>query len=310
MKRILFAFMFLFFINLTFAAQWQDLTLIAIIASIFALAIVFSIGYAIESQELKFLAREELAQLFITGIMVAGFATIVEPLFSTIHVDSSAAISQTISNITMIHGELYSTSLAIGKEASRSIWCSFSAASFGLSTCSGYRMLAPPLSSAFQLTATALSELQALELLINFSKNQIFTLFFPFGLFLRTFKYTRGAGSLFISVGLALYIVLPLSFVFIHKVVSQQAPQLPNALASNVKECNVYRIHGSGNEQKAITTFTNIMNSNVIRPLLFYTLIDATLTTIISLAITVISIRYISSIAGAEVDTHALARLM
>ncbi|MDD5337095.1 MAG: hypothetical protein PHS02_01280, partial [Candidatus ainarchaeum sp.] len=218
MKRLLLALMLL---PLAFAqSAWQDLSILAILASVAALAIIFAVGYGIESNELKFLAKEELFQLMFTAVMVAGFVAVVQPIVQGTYIDASADVQATMGSITSINSVLTKAAMELGKEGSKSIWCSFSAAGFGVSACSGYRMLGPALSMGFQLTATSLAELQGINFLMDFSKNYIFTLFFPLGLFMRTFKYTRGAGGLFIAVGLAFYVMLPITYSYLHGIVA------------------------------------------------------------------------------------------
>lgn len=307
MKKI---FIGLFFISLCFAATWQDLSMLAILISIFALGIIFAVGYALDSHELKFLAREELVQVLVTGVMVGLFASLVA-MMGDIHTDAHSAVSETFNHISTINGELGSAAGAVGKEGSKSVYCSFSAVSFGVSACGGFRMLGAPLSQGLQLTSIALTELQALDFFMSFVENWLFALFFPLGLFLRTFKYTRGAGSLLISLGVAGYIILPLTFAAIHDVTTTFASAQGYSIRSiEVESCEEYELRngGSANEQNAIRTFGSMKTA--LPALLFYTLIEATLATIISLAVMIISIRFIGMIAGAEVDVQALGRLI
>ncbi|MFA5076829.1 MAG: hypothetical protein WC488_00155 [Candidatus Micrarchaeia archaeon] len=310
MKKLMLA---LLLVPLAFAqSAWQDLSIVAILASVAALGILFAVGYGIESNELKFLAKEELFQVMITAVMVAGFIAVVQPIVQGAHISATADVGATIDKITDINGILGKAAMELGKEGSKSIWCSFSAAGFGVSSCSGFRMLGPALSLGFQLTATALAELQGMMFLMDFAETYIFTLFFPLGLFMRTFKYTRGAGGLLMAVGLAFYVVMPITYSYLHGIIADPSVPVSDPSPINVQSCDHYAIQGTGNENAAIATFQGAIQNRdaIIRPLLYYAIMDATLCVVVSLAVAVISIRYLSSIAGAEVDVHALGRLI
>lgn len=299
--------------SLSFAAGWQEVSAVAIFIAAMLLGLIFAIGYAIESQELKFLARDEMLQLVVTALLAGVFVAILGTLFSGIQAQGVNDANETLVIIDGINTKLGAVAMTLGAAGGKSIWCSFSAAGFGVSPCGGFRMLAPAVSAAFQTTAMAIAELSGIIALMNFANTWIFTLFFPIGLFLRTFKYTRGAGSLFISVGVAAYLFLPLAYVTIHDLVkssaafvtgnSYGAPEL-----SVGADCDPYDIEGTTNENSAISAFSSLRAG--ISNILFYVLIDATLTTVVSLAVMVASIRYIAHMAGAEVDVQALGRLI
>lgn len=325
MKKLLALFVLFVIASLSFAAggcstssgSWQGLALLAIIASLLALGLIYAVGYALDSNELKFLAREELVQLVFTGLLVASFAIVVSTLcsFQDYTADAINFIEVSKSNLITLNNEIGEVAKDIGEQGSKSVWCSFSATGYGVSTCSGYRMLGPPLSLGFQLTATAISELNAMQFLIKFSQDYVFTFLFPLGLFLRTFKYTRGAGNMLIAIAVALYIFLPLGFYFTHKTVYDWAqPGIPS-MQGYVQQCDAFDLKGTSNERAILDTFSKMTENqpdgwNLTKKLLFYTLLDATMSTVISLAIMAISIRYIMAIGGAEIDTQSLARLI
>jgi len=63
------------------------------------------------------------------------------------------------------------------------------------------------------LTTTMLIALNALITFIALIKMSMLTLFLPFGLLLRSFYFTRGIGSLFISIAFGFYFIFPYLFI-------------------------------------------------------------------------------------------------
>lgn len=308
MKKILMA---LALFSLTFAAGWEQLTFTAMMASVFALAILFILGYVLDLHELKTLTKDEMVQLAGTAIMVAAF-TLLMGAFSGMHTDALTAIDTAITDVSDINSILGAAATHIGAEGGKSVWCSFSAVGFGTSACAGYRALSPQLSSSFQLTSTALAELSGMKFFVDSVGTWLFTFLFPAGLFLRTFKYTRGAGSLLIAAGLAAYVVLPITFTILFTYVHGSASSLSINAASTYTvapvTCNEYGLEAPENENNAIA---QMQYAQTAAPgLLFYTLIEATLVTVVSIAVMVMSMRYLMSIAGAEVDVQALGRFI
>ncbi|MBU0586204.1 hypothetical protein KJ780_01700 [Candidatus Micrarchaeota archaeon] len=312
----------LFFISLSFSASnWQDLSIIAILASIFVLAIMYAVGHGLEMNDLKFLAKEELVQVGATALLVVCFSALVL-MFQDLHMNSTVAVTESINNIKVMGQGFEAAGNQIGKEASKSTWCSMAAVGFNISPCGGFRMISPVISLAMQVVATALAELQGLLTLMNFVNAWLFPILFPLGLFLRAFKYTRGAGGLLMALGISAYLVLPLVYVTIHEYVvgcaaavsgaPYNSAQVPRVAAS----CDAYDTDGLANEDNAISVLFGPGHDGKagiyegLNRLIYYALIDATLTTIVSLAVTIISIRYILHLTGAEVDVSALSRLI
>ncbi|MEW6528493.1 MAG: hypothetical protein AB1391_01245 [Candidatus Micrarchaeota archaeon] len=304
-------FMILFAFSFSFASGWQELSVIAITISIMILGLIFAAGHIIDSNEMKFLAKDELVQIVATALMLASIAAFATFL-SSISADASLSIDNSLQTISSMNNILGGAAETVGKEGSRSIWCSFSAVSFGTSACTGYRMLSPSLSIGFQLTGTALAELNAFKFLMDSSNTWIINLFLPLGIFLRTFKYTRGAGSLFMATAVAFCFVLPITYTVIQDSIESFRAANPNfgAMPSfSISSCNEYAIDDSQNEQNAINAFNGAIAS-AFPQLLFAFLIDANLTIIVSLAVTISSIRFLMGIAGAEIDVQSLGRLI
>lgn len=291
--------------------NWQNMAVLAITVALMVLGLLYALGHIFDSNELKFLAKDEFAQIFWTMFLVGAFASF-QGAYIGFSQEASNTISDMQSTLSTLNDKLGGAAMEVGEEGSKSIYCSFSAVGFGTAACGGYRMLAPLLSQAFQLTATAFAELNAMKFLMDSANTWLMNLLFPLGVFLRTFKYTRGAGNSLIATSMAFYVVLPAAISTMHDFTDDAKGSLNigdvSSLSIDIEECDEYDIEGDGNADKALTSFTNAMN--VSEPLLYYALIEITLSIVVSLAVTVASIRYITKIAGAEVDVSALGRLI
>ena len=63
------------------------------------------------------------------------------------------------------------------------------------------------------LVTTLLIGLNSIQVLIKYVSMNMLTIFLPFGLFLRSFHFTRGVGAFFIAIAIGLYFIFPVVFV-------------------------------------------------------------------------------------------------
>ena len=322
MKRLL---SLLFFISLSFAAgEWIASTLFAVITSIIILAILFMFGHGFENQELKITAKEELYQIIVVVIIIASLAGVTGVL-DTISSGISGQdlsfpqlalnyVQQDAQAINGAYEELASFSHDVGREGSRSLSCIFMSVSVGTSSCGAYNSLVASMSIIFQGLGIAIAELGSLLFLLQFASSYAFGLLLPFGLFLRVFKLTRGAGAIVIALAVALYIFLPISIFIFHNILGEFESSNPrfsgNHNLPDVEddfECDPYDVSSLDNFRKA----ENLMFSSVpsFEYYAYLIVIKATLSIVISLIIMVAGLRYISSLAGADVDVSMLGRI-
>lgn len=340
MKRA--AFILLVLVPLSFAAPWQDLALVALMASLSALGIIYAIGYAFDIGPLRLLAREELVQLVGTGLLIAGFASF-QLFLEGLSTDLGGGIpvvdlaKQNLGDINdALSGSnslLVGLATHLGAEASKSAFCSFSAVSFSVAACGGFSAVAGPFPLAFQAIGAAAGEIATLDTMLDFGTGGgggglIFTLFFPLGLFLRTFKLTRGAGGLLVGIAVTFYLILPYSIVFVHATIEDTRANLQTVYGSfgdlstgvSTESCDEYDFD-DGNEQKAIKQLRNIIGqpaqsgappaqATYIQSVIYQVLISSTILLAVVLSIMVASIRALGSIGGAEIDVSPLARLL
>lgn len=326
------------------ALGWQTIGVLAILTSGAILALAYAFGHGLHINELEFLAKEEMYQLIITAVLMgslvgigaaldefskdlgksagavgSGSATSVQLLAIKKVDDASASLYDTFKKVKSVSDD-------ISQESSRSTFCSFFGVSANIAACGAYRMLVPPLSFGYQAISLSMMELGAVKTLLEIGKDYVFSIFLPIGLILRTFKFTRGAGGMLLAVGVAFYFVFPVATVFMHGIadafVADDPPagymdkaQVHSEYASlggvSGVECDIWEtsssIYSGSNAADAINTLDSMQTE--FRSYLYFALIKSTFTSIISLLVMVTSIRWLASIAGADVDVSVLSKV-
>ena len=349
MKRLL---LFLLLIPFAFAVQqWQIITGIAILTSGMILVALYLAG-SMGVRELEFITHEEFYQLIMTAVMAAaiiGAATFMNDVSlgllgdMTIQQKATQIIDSTLSDVTFMQDDaFYGPSKKIAAEGAKSAYCNFMSTGVNLATCGAYRMLTTPLSTAYQLTGMVLAELYAMKMLLNLSSTAL-VFFIPFGIFLRAFKFSRGAGGLLIGLGIAFYFVLPLAIVAVNGLFIENykldgkslyevdklettvdmsdakslygfddlettldIPDAGPVTVLNVPKCDEWDT-GSGNLNRAKTVFTNIQP--FLKQNLAVLFIRGVFLPVISLLIMVTSIRVLTALGGAEIDVSLLSKI-
>jgi hypothetical protein len=156
--------------------------------------------------------------------------------------------------------------------------------------------------------------MNAVYKLIEIALNYALTLIMPLGIILRTFKFTRGAGGFLIAAGIAMHILLPLGILSVDLLgdtfkASTYGPQYASGHldAGSFDTCTPGNT-GDGNSDSAIGIYHTLRGA--IRSYMFLLLVKATLGPVVSVLMMTAGLRYLSSLAGAEVDVSALARVV
>jgi len=337
-KLILSIFCLLLLSQLSFAAgTWMNVAALAVVTSAIILAIVYMLGVGFDVNELKFLAHEEVYQLLATIIMIgvlAGAQAWLDSLTPGLGLPgglsfqdgSLSVLSNELANQKNAYDGLYDFSVGLGKQSSKSYYCALEGVGFTANPCNSLRALVSPVSLAFQALSLSITELNSLTTLLNFSKQYAFALLLPLGILLRTFKITRGAGGLFIGLGVALYLFLPMAVLFMNVVLDPgnagynphfgSAPTygygkddltLPSASCDETK----FGTFGGGVSYDNLDTATAEFNAleTKINVYVYLFLIRGTMTTVVGLLTLYASLRAVSKLAGAEIDLSALARV-
>ena len=344
----------LLLISQSFAAGWQLLAGAAIITSLCAIVVIYMFGEGFGIQEVKFLAKEEIYQLIITTIMVIGFigfmqgADEISKGFSdgkatNLQMLADQKINASFQSLVSTTENIRDRAREIALESSKNSYCNIMGSGMTMNGCGAYRVLLPPISLASMTLTMGLGEIHALRMLMLMGTKYAFTLLLPFGIFLRTFKFTRGAGGLFIAMAVALYFILPFTVIFF-QYMFEEFEKLPasahfktspsfeepdcdpfNALPmhdgegaemaadpSKISEYDSSSGEGTGiegNEANAMHILQDF-SGNAMEYYIYQVLIKATLGVIIAVLVTVLSIQRISAIAGTEMDMSVLSRLV
>ncbi len=342
MKKILLLFLLLSLFSFSFAT-WQLNVGLAIFASLLLLIVIYMIAIGFGLENMKILTRDEFMQLIFTALLATSLVGIqsFSETFTPGIVQVTGGPDATMQDyaLTILSNEITSDLTedfydidSFGQDAlfqsSRSEFCSFLSTGLFISSCSSYSMFSPILSIAMQAIAIALVELESLHLLLDFGHQYAFTLFLPFGLFLRTLKITRGAGAFFIALGITLYFILPLSVIFMNDldeyystVSGVNYPPDDKPASLNVDEC-ITTITGNAagkirldNPDKVKTAINNNFFPTGSKPFggigaYIYTIfVRVNITLFFCIFTMITALRWLTSVLGAEIDVSALGRL-
>ena len=318
-------FIILFLLSLSFAATgWIAPTVVALIAAVTLLAILFMFGYALHNDEIKMVSKEELYQLVTIAIIIGSLVGITEaldsissnisgenlsfPALALSYVNDDAAV------VEAGYNNIVSFSSKVGLESSKSLSCSYLSLFTGFSACGSYSTLLGTFSLVFQGMGIALAEWGSMKFLLGFAETQAFGMLIPFGLFLRVFRFTRGAGAIVIGLAVALYVFLPMGIFLMHNILAEFENSHPNfqsggplAGAFSVSGCDAYTMYDDSNVNSAKSTYNSAKDR--FDYYAYLVLVKTTMTVVISMIVMLAGLRYVSTLAGAEVDVSILTRI-
>jgi hypothetical protein len=256
MKKLLLMFLFLSILSVSFSS-WQINVGISVFASFLILVIIYAVAFGFEIDTLKVTTKEEMVQLIFTVVIAAsliGIGTYLDDLgidISSMYGSSNNIQDHSLILVNEIMDSLANSYISLNEfgqeamyESSRTYICVIFSSSFFVSSCNSYSLLSQSFSIGMQAIAICFAELQALSILLSIGEKFGFTVFLPFGLFLRTFKFSRGAGAFFISLGVTFYFILPLSVVFMEELNQQYTP--PEEKSLHLNSCEVESTGGVG----------------------------------------------------------------
>lgn len=323
---------------LCFAAPWVLTASAGLMIATMLLGLLLMLGYGFGSQELKMIAQDELYQLVVTvlmlGLVITG-STSIDAIAKALTGSPSlgdaaaAALSEMLEEHHMMlvgnnsNDGLVAFSRAVGYESSKSFYCSLHGVGYSISACGSYRQLMPALGLATQALSFSIAELESLRTLVLFSESYMFAILLPAGIIFRTFRITRGAGAFLIAFSVSLYLVLPFTVLGMKEVVdSYNGATISGLPASGSKGfsdskyvCDeeetgsdaFFNLRPVYNYKKAFKLFQKAKGN--LAGYLYAFLIKGTLTTGVSIFAFITGIRWLSRIAGTEVDVSALMRL-
>ncbi len=327
MKKILFLFILLLLANTSFSS-WQTNVALSVFASFLVLILIYAVAFGFEIDSLKVTTKEEMIQLIFTIVIafaLVGAGTYLDDFgesISELYGNNGKLQDYSLNLVDNIMDDLaesYSYINEFGQyamsQSSRTYICVLFSTSFFVSACNSYALVSQSFSIGMQAIAVCFAELQALYMLLSIGENFAFSVFLPFGLFLRTFKFSRGAGAFFIAIGVAFYFFLPLSVVFMEELNQEYEmlssyPSKPGEITLN--KCNEQSTGASSeiymdNPNNVKDAVEEIFSSN-LEYYIYLIFIRTNLMLFISLFVMVSSIRWLGGAFGAEIDISAIAR--
>jgi hypothetical protein len=320
--------LFVLFLLASFSfAAWEGVAALAIVTSLTLIALVFAIGYGFGIEILKVTAKDEIYQLIALAILIVVlFAG--NNILDTISTDPTLSGSQanmqttallslnnTLENLSSAYSDVQNVDKDIGIAAAQVLSCQLQGMGYSVSGCGGFSMLASPFSLAGSIMGFALGELSAIYKLIDLSLSYGLTLLLPLGIILRTFRITRGAGGFLIAAGISFHILLPIGILFVDMLGDSflADPNTPSEYKSTAGLSGINPVcdpgdTGEGNSNAAYSAYSSLRNA--MKSYIFLILVKATLGPVVSILMMVAGIRYLTSLAGAEVDVSALARVI
>lgn len=348
MKKLAIALLFL--LPLSFAAWQTVaglalLTSAAILGLIFAIGFGFGIN---EMQMMAKEEMYQLLALGVLMALLVGTDSMLNAIseneafageHDTMQEAAIASMDETQDTLTTYFNDIVCIDNAVANEAAKGYNCNIMNVGYYISGCGGFSMLNPPMSMAGSIVGFAIGELAAIKKLIEISTAYGLTLLLPLGIVLRTLKMTRGAGGLLIGLGISMYIMLPMGILAIdmagenflsyedgereeipgvdftidddyHDVAGDIGCDFLDGLTNDDYVCDAGK-SGSvySSNEGAVVDLYRAMKSD-IRKYLYMVLVKATLGPIIALMMFVMSLRFITSLSGAEVDVSGLAKVI
>jgi hypothetical protein len=343
----LFLFFFLF-IGLTFS-QTSDQTCIknsvflAIAITLSIIIILFLIGSLFNFEQLKFIAKKELGDIFVSVVLISIFAlsyldvSIFLSNYINFNKDYWNDISKnnenkklTIQDKAFILLENANKSISsISRastnffkeafyEASKTYYTNFLSTGFGVSACSVYSVLRGPASLFFNALAVS-----SIAISFNYFIISLFTLIapcvlIPFAIFLRLFNLTRKAGTLLLSLCLAFYFVFPSAFVFFTDIFNVYSSKdyvsvvFKRALFLESSDKATYSISCDAESYNDLEDSFNFSINRLLDSLdslILILIIKNVFILILSFSITLAFVSSISSLLGLEIDLTSLSRM-
>ncbi|NYZ77530.1 hypothetical protein H0O02_04435 [Candidatus Micrarchaeota archaeon] len=161
------------------------------------------------------------------------------------------------------------------------------------------------------LATTLLVSLNAQSFLLLYIKANMLNIFLPLGLLLRSFKFTRGVGALFMSVAIGLYFIFPVVFVlldpgFVAMPLPESPPPTPQQYCYPTMSFAT-TIFSTMQTSGAATGMSALSMANLASDL-SKTYVSLIIHPLVSLFITLVFIRYIASVLGG--DTYELVKMV
>jgi len=218
--------------------MWQALGLVAAIISLILIGIIFALAEFFNSQSMKEVAKRELNQTIISAMMLfilVGLIYMFEGGFKSyfeneLNVPPPAGktwdsvmlfevakdhLEKIESNLLVNFKKLSELNLNIGESSSRYSWCQAFGVGVTMTVCGATndaQLITNPIIASY---SRSILIYRALISLLSAAET-ILALLFGLGIFLRCFTFSRSAGGFLIALGIAFYLVFPVTVLVFH----------------------------------------------------------------------------------------------
>ncbi len=233
--------------------NWQALAMIAVMACLFANALVYMIGYALQMENVKRFAKVEFFHVTASAIMIVTIVAVLDGVLqytvqNVIGADSVAICNgQQYKIFDYSGGPISYIYCKVDESASEleDCYAKTYASNYGTertaSTCASIKGIPVYCGDWFMHTEVEGNHLTGYKitpLLVNlygqkaalsYIAENMLAVFLPLGLLLRVFPFLRGIGGLLIAIALGFYFVFPVVYLMNDPTfVKQATPSIPN----------------------------------------------------------------------------------
>ncbi len=299
-----------------FLGGWEAAALTALLVSFGIIGIGFAIGIGFGYHELEEWAKKEMYEIFMSGVILGVLIAFVNILFG---ISTNLAggnpldvahnyLNQMLFDTagTFLQLFLYNmyiaavSTLMIGFFIPISIppWITIRIGSYVMPE-AGFSAMTLGIDTIFNLISVMLALILTEQVLLDFFRIVMFKYILPLGVLMRTFPLTRVAGSTIIAVAIGAYIIYPLSIIYSAQLYNSfKAVAVPgqpgNPMMNLAFGPLLWDIAGP------IESIGDMMRNFVIVTTCF----------LVTVVITLSSVRSLAGVLGGDPDLFGLARLV
>ncbi|MCX6776866.1 MAG: hypothetical protein NTY73_02780 [Candidatus Micrarchaeota archaeon] len=304
-----------------FLGGWETAALTALMISFGIIAIAFAIGIGFGYRELEEWAKNEMYEIFISGLIVVTLIALINILFGiSINLAGgnpfSIALSKVSSMIVETNGQfltllLYNIYIGALSTLKFAFFIPIPILPPPLPTVivirigsyvtpwAGLSSLMMGLDAIFNVLGLMIAALLVEQVLLTFIQVAFLKYFLPLGILMRTFPITRVAGGTLIAIAIGAYIVYPLAVIYGWNVYNQFKATSTPGNPGNAME-HMFFAPISWNIHDTTNVLASILKNFIIISIMFF----------LSAVITLSSIRSLAGALGGDPDLFGLARLI
>jgi hypothetical protein len=205
--------------------SWVPIVGIVILSVLLLLAIIYMLSRLFNKREWEALAKTELTQTFaavIWIVIIAAFAAFTCSVACSITKDTNPFTTSLdyLNNLRGILESRINELLVVAKDIRIKTAIMYWLPGVAIKPFDGCAVIANNLESFTAILAPFIGSIMVQQYALSLAQNLAFTVILPIGIILRIIPYAREIGAFLIALAVALYIVLPLTYVFADKAMS------------------------------------------------------------------------------------------